>query len=282
MKVRSTNSLVLAFRPRPLLQTTGLIVLLVTGIVLMSLHHGENAFAQRMRTATQTIIAPVINLLSSPANYMRGFGENVQQVTQMHSQNQALREENAMLLKWQTVAQKLERENKELRSLLGIKAIADARYVTAHIVSKNHDPISHTLLVRHSGDQGIRAGLPVVAAEGIIGHVLETSGDLAKILLITDRQSRIPVEHETSGERGILVGTNNATVLQLNHVERPSAFDFGDRLVTSSSKLFPVNMVVGEVGAVHDDTISIKPYSDTRKLHFVSIVIPEDNHASAQ
>jgi rod shape-determining protein MreC len=277
MKIRSTTSLAASIKPRPIMQMTGLCALVVIGLALMFLHHGENPAVQRIRGTVQMVFSPVIDFLSQPAMVMQRIGENAHDLTAVYTENTALRAENAQLLEWQAVAKRLELENRELRGLLGISAADDAQYVSARIISTTHDPFSHTLMISHDGDARIRPGLPVIAAEGLVGRVLETNGKTARVLLITDRQSRIPVQQETNGEHGILTGDNVLQAIALNHVERPKLFKEGDRIITSKSQLFPVHFVVGEVVRNHKGEIAIRPYADSRKLRFVSIVIPDSD-----
>jgi rod shape-determining protein MreC len=281
MKIRSTNSLAVAIRPRPLFQMAGICALLMLGIALMFLHYRASPTVERIRVTLQSALTPVVELLSSPANIMEGIGENARNITNAYRQNATLKAENAQLLEWQAVAKELQQENAELRGLLGVSAAEEAHYVTARIVSATHDPFGHTLIITHDGDERIRAGLPVISAEGLVGRVLETTGHTARVLLITDRQSRVPVQEEGSDERGILTGLNEVGAVSLNHVEHPKSFHAGDRIVTSKSLLFPVHFVVGEVKDVDIAGVHIRPYADARKLRFVSIVVPTGARSNA-
>ncbi|NET71216.1 MAG: rod shape-determining protein MreC [Sphaerospermopsis sp. SIO1G2] len=277
MKIRNSHSAALAVKPRPILQVGGLLMLVMMASLMLMMHHQDRPMVHQLKSSLQSVLLPVTELLSSPAAYMRSFAGNVEEMIGLYYKNQQLEQHNATLLQWQAVAQHLQNENKELRNLLGIKAVADAGYVTATVMSRTHDPLIHTLMVRFDEThKHVEAGLPVLAAEGVIGHVLEVRGQYAEILLITDRQSRIPVKHEASGTRGILVGTNDANALQLHHIEQLGAFQAGDRIVTSDSALFPVNMVVGEVASVAGDAVKIHAYSDARQLHYVTIAVPRE------
>ena len=170
---------------------------------------------------------------------MEDVGNRSRNLVNAYRQNEVLKSENTQLLEWQAVAKELQQENAELRGLLGVSAAEEAHYITARIVSATHDLFGHTLMITHNGDERIRAGLPVISAEGLVGRILETTGNTARVLLITDRQSRVPVQEESSNERGILTGLNEIGNITLNHVEHEKAFHVGDRILTSKSLLFP-------------------------------------------
>ncbi len=274
MKVRSSSTLAVAIKPRPLLNMAGLCALLTLGCALMFLHYRGSDAVERFRLTLQRALTPVVELLSAPSQMMEDIGNRSRNLVNAYRQNETLKSENAQLLEWQAVAKELQQENAELRGLLGVSAAEEAHYITARIVSATHDPFGHTLMITHDGDERIRAGLPVISAEGLVGRILETTGNTARILLITDRQSRVPVQEESSNERGILTGLNEVGSVTLNHVEHEKAFHVGDRVLTSKSLLFPVHFVVGEVTAMDGQGIHVKPYADARKLRFVSIVVP--------
>jgi rod shape-determining protein MreC len=274
MKIRTTTSFATVLKPRPILQMVGMCGLFVAGMALMFMHQKDNASIERIRGSLQAILAPVVGALSAPADFMEEVGANVRNLTTAYAQNNALRSENTHLLEWQIIAKELQQENAELRGLLGVSASDTAQYITARIVSATHDPFGHTLIIEHNGDARIREGMPVIAAEGLVGRVLESTGETARVLLVTDRQSRVPVEQEATSARAILTGLNRAEDMMLAHTEHAEVFKVGDRIVTSKSMLFPIHFVVGEVTSADKESVHIRPYVDARKLRFVSIVVP--------
>ena len=57
-------------------------------------------------------------------------------------------------------------------------------------------------------NHGIRKGQIALDERGLVGRVTELGARTARVLLITDLNSRIPVILETSRAHAILVGTN--------------------------------------------------------------------------
>jgi rod shape-determining protein MreC len=273
MKVRSTSSATaIAIRPRSLMHVFLVIAAFLSSIGLMIMDKGEALLPNTVRHSLQVVTAPMIELFSSPAEYLQQTSQKITDISNVYGQNQQLKEQNKTLLQWQTIAMQLEQENKELRALLHVQLAQKTHNITARVLSDKHNALSHSLMVRHNGDARIKVGQPVVAAEGLVGHVLKTKGEMATILLVTDRQSHIPIVHEETGERGILTGTNDKLEMMLEHVEDVSVFNVGDRIVTSKSALFPVRIVAGEVSKIEGDDVYIRSYTDTHKAQFVSIV----------
>lgn len=275
MKVKSTTSMAVAIRPRPILQAASVVLLLAISFALLVAQQSESGWVKQIRYGFIETFSPVVELLSSPAQYMEDSSARVKEALAVYQENKLLKQENTNLLQWQTVAAQLENENKELRQLLGLNAAEGAYYITARVVSDMHDPLSHTLFIRTAETGQLQAGLPVLSAQGIVGHVLEAKGKNAKVLLITDRMSRLPVQSETTGSRAVLAGTNQLGIMELHHVENIEEFTIGDRIVTTASELFPVRMAIGEISAIDGQTIKVRPLADTTRLRYVSVAVPE-------
>lgn len=281
MKIHSRRSPNSQIKPRPLLRLVAALLLIVLGVGLLVMHSQGNAVAKQFRAAIQIKLAPVVDWLSAPADYLDAGINAVRDIAALYEQNQRLKDENAQLLKWQTAARQLKKENAELRRLLGVRLETNARYVTASVSSRVHDPLSHTMLVRHRYDEAVKPGMTVMAPEGLVGHVLETTGQFSQVLLLTDRQSRLPVLNEQTGQRGILVGTNQEQRLELRHIETPEQFSVGDRIVTGENNIFLERLVVGEVSEIEEGRVYVTPYVDVAGLQFVRIVLPKTEPAES-
>ena len=61
-------------------------------------------------------------------------------------------------------------------------------------------------------NDGLTKGQGVLSHEGLIGRVIDTGKTTARVLLMSDVNSRIPVTIEGSQDRAILAGTNNGNL----------------------------------------------------------------------
>ena len=92
-------------------------------------------------------------------------------------------------------------------------------------------------------------GQAVVTGEGLAGRIAEVGDNSARVLFVTDVNSRLPVLIERTRERAILAGDNSA-LLRLTLLQSVQGVQRGDRIVTSGhGGSFPVGIPVGEVVA---------------------------------
>ena len=81
----------------------------------------------------------------------------------------------------------------------------------------------------------------------MIGRVLETGAKAARVLLLTDLNSRVPILIGERGTRGVLIGDNGAKPT-IAHLPEHAEIASGDEVVTSGvGGLFPRGIRIGSV-----------------------------------
>ncbi len=89
---------------------------------------------------------------------------------------------------------------------------------------------------------GVKPGQAVVTGEGLAGRVAEVGDNSARVLFVTDVNSRLPVLVERTRERAILAGDNSSS-MRLTLLQTVQGVQRGDRIVTSGhGGSFPVGI----------------------------------------
>ena len=148
-----------------------------------------------------------------------------------------------------SMAERLE-AYEEILNLMGEPPV---RGVTARVTSESEGPFAQTLLANAGRMQGVEPGSVALNEGGLVGRVIQLGERSARILLVTDFNSRVPVIGEVSGVHAIMQGgsTGSGTLTDL-----PERSDFieGERILTSAEGgAFPRGLVVGEVHLSGDD-----------------------------
>lgn len=142
-------------------------------------------------------------------------------------------------------------ENERLKRLLGYAEHTPAEEIPARIVGVN--PAHNFLSVRLNRGEadGVRAGMPVLTAEGVVGHVQRVVGSYADVVLATDPASKLGVLVQRTRARGTATGAGGAKPLLLENVLRSEDVEEGDLVITAGTDgIFPKGLVVGRVTAV--------------------------------
>ena len=135
---------------------------------------------------------PILDVMSRPASTIAEVVGAVRDLAALRAENVRLREENANLMHWQTLARQLDNENRALRGQLNFVPDPDPSFVTTRVVGDTGGAFVHSMLV-NSGPRRIRKGQAVIAGEVLVGRIAEVGQRSARVLLLTDINSHIPV-----------------------------------------------------------------------------------------
>ncbi|NJN06199.1 MAG: rod shape-determining protein MreC [Rhodobacteraceae bacterium] len=176
------------------------------------------------------------------------------------------------LMQWQTIARQLEAENAALKQLLHFVPDPEVRFVTARVVADSGGAFAHSVLLGAGLRDGVGKGQPVVADQALVGRIAGVSERSARVLLITDLNSRIPVLVGSTRTRAILAG-DNSDKLELVYLSSEAVVSPGDRIITSGhAGVFPAGIPVGVVTSVGDGEIRVKPFVDRERLEYLRVI----------
>lgn len=246
--------------------------LVLAAFGLMMLGKADTVLMERMRVHVTDALAPIMDGLSRPVATMADAVAYGRDLFRLHDQNADLRETNARLQHWQTAARRLEVENLRLRALLNFKPEPEAGYVSARVIADTGGAFAHSLVLNAGDRDGVGKGQAVVTGDGLAGRIAGVGAISARVLLITDLNSRIPVFVEENGSRGILAG-DNTNQPRLIHLSPGSVATAGNRIVTSGhGGAFPPGLPVGVVASVSEEGIAVQPFVQRERLEFVRVV----------
>lgn len=226
----------------------------------------------KARVAVADAMAPVLEIIAQPLTAATGAVAQVQDVIAVYRQNEALKEENQRLLQWQEVARRLAAENKSLRDLDKLVPDQSTTQLSARVIADSGGAFLRNMLVNAGARDGVARGQAAMTGEGLVGRVSEVGERTARILLLTDLNSHIPVMLEGSNERALLDGDNSGRP-RLVFFEPKAQLGLGDRIVTSGSGgVFPPGLPVGVVAETEGGIVRVEPYAELSRLDIVRLV----------
>jgi rod shape-determining protein MreC len=146
-------------------------------------------------------------------------------------------------------------ENERMRGLLSLRDELPGETLTAEVIGKEVSPYFRVVRVRiDRGERDLlRAGMPVVSSEGLVGQIRRTFGRYSDVLLTVDRTSAIDVVIDRTGARGMLRGTGESDryMCRIQYLSRTDEVEVGDEIYTSGlGQRFPPNILIGSVTKV--------------------------------
>jgi rod shape-determining protein MreC len=269
---RSGPVLKLAAPMKVLAQRTAFLGLVGAAVGLMVLGKAEAPFIERTRMVVADSVVPVLDAMSRPVHTATEIADNFRAVLDVHAENARLREQNANLMHWQQVARNLEAENRALRETARASTEASFTFVTARVVADAGGAFVRSVLIAAGARDGIAKGHTALSPDGLVGRVGEVGERAARVLLLTDLNSHVPVMIEGSRDRAIVDGDNSdlPRLVFLSSGARPQ---IGDRIVTSGhGGVFPPGLPVGVVVQNGDQGVRVKPFVDFHRIDYLRIV----------
>ncbi len=262
-------------------------VLIAAAFGMMLLGKADALLAERARMALADALAPIYGVLAEPLGTVRDAVDNVEEVFTLYAENARLRDENERLRKWQAVALALDAENAALKNNLHWIPDPAPSYVTARVVADAGGVYARAVLLSVGPNHSIAKGQIALDDRGLAGRVTELGSRSARVLLITDMNSRIPVTLESTRARAMLVGTNTERP-RLMYWSEGQAPAEGDRVVTSAeANAFPAGLPVGVVHYNASHVPEVEPLARLDRLEVVRIfdyglrgVVPPENPQS--
>jgi rod shape-determining protein MreC len=248
------------------------VILTLAAIALIVMGRVDPTMVDRVRSETADFVAPVLTVIQQPLASVRDTLGITQGLFDLAKENARLREENDRLKKWQSTALGLEAQSQVLRGLLNVPNTAPPILRTEPIIAEPGGLYVRSILVGGGAHDGLGKGQAAMSGPGLVGRVTEIGAWSARVLLITDLNSRIPVILEGTRTHAILAGDNSSHPY-LMYLPKAATVSPGDRLVTAGHDgVFPTGLAVGRVSSIENGEIRVQPIADLDRLEYVDNV----------
>jgi rod shape-determining protein MreC len=247
------------------------LLVLLSGVMIV-LGKADQVVLESLKNSVMDAAAPALDMLSRPSGLVDTAVGRARDFLTVYQENARLAEENERLLGWQQAALKLASENAQLRDLLRVAPEPATSYVTARVIANSGGTYARSVIVNAGRENGVVRGEAAVTGEGLVGRVSEVGSRAARILLITDLNSRVPVIAEGSRQRAVLAGDNSEHP-SLRYLEAGAAVRIGDRIVTSGQGgVFPPGLPVGVVAVFNGELARVELFVELSRVDYLRLV----------
>ncbi len=185
----------------------GIIITIVVLIILVLLTNIEMGSFKGMENAFNKIVMPIQNGLTYLKNKISGNNAFFEDINNLKAENDALREENNKLQEDLRELEIIKAENSTLRSYNNMsEKYKEYTTVPAYIINKDISNLSNTMVINVGSDDGIRENMPVITTEGLVGYVISTTNNTAKVQPIIDPATSVSSSISTSRDGVIAKG----------------------------------------------------------------------------
>ncbi len=263
-----------------LLKSKAFIICLVSAIVLTLIPTLIAAFGgmDLLRSFAGTVAKPFTYAGSKIAEAANGFVDVFTKYDELKEENAKLREELEEYKNKEYNEQLLKEQNNWLKDYINFHSSNPSFKLTnAKIISRESGNYGTVLVLNKGTAHGIRAKMPVITADGLIGYVSEVSLDWCKVTTVIEATNSIGVYSERKGEQGTLQGSlelREQGLCQMTFIDSSDGIQIGDKIYTlgGQKSIYPADLYIGSVSEIRIDAITGEVIATVkRKIDFTNL-----------
>jgi len=242
------------------------------GALLLGISLWRPSSFNGLRSAASDAVSPATEAGAEARTDGAGLWAAVSGYYRAGSQNAALKREVEIARIRLAEAEAVRQENARLKALLGFKEGETKPVAVARLVGSTSTSSRRFAYLGAGREQGVAVGMPVRSPRGVIGRVLEVGRHSARVLLLTDSESVLPVRRAKDEVAAFAEGRGDGLIrirlinLGINPLRQ------GDLLVTSGAGgFYRPGIAVAIVSEVNSDGAVARMISDPAATDWVSV-----------
>ncbi len=242
------------------------------GLALLMLSLWQPAAFAPLRGGASDVVAPAGTAAAVARSETQGFFASIGGYFNAGTKNAALREEMEIARVRLAEADAVKAENRRLKELLGLEDTAAKPVAIARLVGSTATSARRHAYLSAGASDGVTPGMPVISGRGVIGRVLETGRNSARVLLLTDTESVLPVRRAKDDVIAFAEGRGDG-LLRVRLVNLGiNPLKLGDLMVTSGAGgYYRPGVAVAVISKITEDGGIARLVAEPAATNFVAV-----------
>ena len=226
------------------------IVILIVIVIISNIKIDNVAFIE---SSAGIFVMPIQNGLTYLKNWMSGNNTFFTNINNLQEENEELKKKNSELEKSLRELEIVKSENSTLKEYVNLKdKYTEYKTIPAYVINKDISNYNDTIVINVGKDDGIEVNMPVIADQGLVGHVISVTSKTAKVQTIVDTASTISCTLTTSRDNVIARGTlEEKSTLKATYIPTSATVLEGDTIETSGlGGIYPKGIHIGTIKKV--------------------------------
>lgn len=226
------------------------IVILIIIVIISNIKIDNVAFIE---SSAGIFVMPIQNGLTYLKNWMSGNNTFFTNINNLQEENEELKKKNSELEKSLRELEIVKSENSTLKEYVNLKdKYTEYETIPAYVINKDISNYNDTIVINVGKDDGIEVNMPVIADQGLVGHVISVTSKTAKVQTIVDTASTISCTLTTSRDNVIARGTlEEKSTLKATYIPTSATVLEGDTIETSGlGGIYPKGIHIGTIKKV--------------------------------
>jgi rod shape-determining protein MreC len=255
---------------------------IIVGLFLLVLSLVAPASFNGVRGAALDVTGPIASGLHEVTATATGLVSGASDYWDAASQNGELKRERRAMLRRMVEAKAIVQENRQLKAALQLREQTHDAIAAGRIVGSSFNSPRRFAILSVGSNDGVRVGMPVRSADGLVGRIIDTGALASRVLLVSDRANIVPARLLRGGIAVISQGRGDGTIdVRPLEVGR-NPFKRGDIIITSGTGgLYPPLVPIARIVKLDDDGAVAVPLADPANISFAIVEAPFEPAASA-
>lgn len=226
------------------------IVILIVIVIISNIKIDNVAFIE---SSAGIFVMPIQNGLTYLKNWMSGNNTFFTNINNLQEENEELKKKNSELEKSLRELEIVKSENSTLKEYVNLKdKYTEYETIPAYVINKDISNYNDTIVINVGKDDGIEVNMPVIADQGLVGHVISVTSKTAKVQTIVDTASTISCTLTTSRDNVIARGTlKEKSTLKATYIPTSATVLEGNTIETSGlGGIYPKGIHIGTIKKV--------------------------------
>ena len=235
----------------------GIVITIIILILLFTLTNTENSNLSYIENLVNKLIMPIQNGMTYLKNKTSGNTSFFVSVDTLKKENEQLQQKNNEYEEKLRELESIKAENETLKQYLNLtERYSDYKTVPADVINRDISNYSKTIIINVGTNDGIRENMTVIAAEGLVGHVIAVTESTAKIQTIIDTSSSTSCLLSTSRDSIVCKGVlNDNKNIKAMYIATDATVAQGDTIETSGlGGIYPKGIYVGTISKIENST----------------------------
>ena len=256
---------------------------IVVGLILLVLSLAAPQSYAMVRSFALDATAPASNALNEVAITATGLVSGAGDYWNAARQNGELKKQRSAMLRRMIEAKAIALENQELKRALTLRERYRHTIATGRVVGSSFTSPRRFAILSVGTRDGVAVGMPVRAADGLVGRVIDAGAFASRVLLVSDRANIVPARLIRGGLPVIATGRGDGTIdVRPLEVGR-NPFRKNDIIVTSGTGgLYPPLWPIARIVKLDDDGAIALPLADPGQISFALVEPPFEPTAIAE
>jgi rod shape-determining protein MreC len=263
---------------------TGIIGIIITAVILVIIVIISNSNVEdfsHIGGVLGNLVMPVQNGLAYLKNKVTGNSTFFSDISTLKEENSQLQQKNDELEQQLRELEIIKAENETLKEYVNLKdKYTEYKTVPGYVINRDTSNYSNIIIINVGEKDGIEVNMPVIANQGLVGHVISTTSTTAKVQTLLDTSSAVSSVVGTQRDSIVVKGNlENTSMLKASYIQTTASILEGDKVETSGlGGIYPKGITIGTVKqVVNTKNLSnryalIEPAVDFDKIETVLVI----------